>query len=97
SSAVGAVMQFVWWGVWSLVTSLSLVDVAGAAELGSGWRFALPMLPWLLLFALVQFRWRWLRQPTGESADGARGALLWTALLVVGFGSVAALFLAGDS
>ncbi|MGY0613236.1 DUF2339 domain-containing protein [Luteimonas sp. A501] len=89
--------QFAWWLLWPLVLSLAAGEWARAQALGGGWRLALPALPWLALLALLQFRWRWLRQPLGAGFDASRGALLGVTLAVVGLGWLRALRDAGDS
>ncbi|MEN1957771.1 DUF2339 domain-containing protein [Luteimonas changyuni] len=89
--------QFAWWLLWPLVLSLAAGECARAQALGGGWQLALPALPWLALLALLQFRWRWLRQPLGAGFDASRGALLGVSLAVVGLGWLRALRDAGDS
>ena len=89
--------QASWWLLWPLVFSLGAWDVARVLELGSGWRLALPALPWLVMQALLQFRWAWLRQPLGEGFDPLRPVLLAFYLVVLGLGWMLALGDAGHS
>jgi len=89
--------QFAWWLLWPLVLSLSAWELARGQAFGSGWRLALPALPWLGLLAVLQFRWRWLRQPLGAAFDVVRTPLFATVVLVVGLGWLRALRDAGGS
>ncbi|WP_133000525.1 DUF2339 domain-containing protein [Luteimonas arsenica] len=89
--------QFAWWLLWALVLSLSAWEAVRGQAFGSGWRLAAPALPWLVLLAVAQLRWRWLRLPLGAAFDAMRVPLSTVLLLVVGLGWLRALRDAGGS
>ncbi len=94
---LAGVAQFVWWLVWPLAVSLLLSWLGAHFELAAGWRMAGIALPWLLVAACSQFRWRWLSAPVGERFDALRIPLQVALFGVLGFWWVLALMHAGDS
>ncbi|MEG3192699.1 DUF2339 domain-containing protein [Lysobacter sp. D1-1-M9] len=82
---------------WALVASLSLHQLVDAAGLGSGWLFAITMLPWLALAAALQWRPQSVSSPLTERFDEWRGGLQWLLAIGLALSWCNGLWLAGDS
>ncbi len=94
---LAGVAQFIWWLVWPLAASLLLSWLGNHFDLAAGWRMAGIALPWLLVAACSQFRWRWLSLPVGESFDVMRTPLQAVLFGVLGLWWVLALMHPGNS
>lgn len=94
---LAGVAQFVWWLVWPLAVSLLLSWLGDRFNLAGGWRMAGIALPWLLVAACSQFRWRWLSVPVGERFDALRMPLQLVLFGVLGLWWLVALLHPGDS
>ncbi|WP_425479847.1 DUF2339 domain-containing protein [Xanthomonas maliensis] len=90
-SSGAAAAQLAWWLMWPCVVSLATFWLSERLVLGSGWRSALQMLPWLAVAAVGVLRWRWLAWPQPQNAALVRQALLALLFAMLGQGWVALL------
>lgn len=79
------------------VLTAALQAVAIDAGLGGAWHFALVLLPWLAVAALVLRRPRLAGWPFGDGFERWRGLLSDGLAAVLGIGFVVGLFLRGDA
>lgn len=93
--AIGA--QFIWWLVWPTMALFLGAWIADRFDLAEGWKFMLLSLPWLVAFALAQFRWSWLSMPLGAHFDRCRRSLTASYAAILALGWIGELFSAGDS
>ncbi|MBE2210201.1 MAG: DUF2339 domain-containing protein [Xanthomonadaceae bacterium] len=91
--------QWVWWLVWPLALSLLGEYLAQRAGLAQGWRYALIVLPWLAVSAVLAFRPEWLGGRRGATLDPAswRPWLGRTYALLLGLAFAIGLFVRGDA
>lgn len=89
-------MQALWVWTWPYVASGVLVDIQRHAGLGSGWRFALYMLPWVAMLWLAWKRPRLVTWPVQHRAGALARGLATSFLVVVGLLFAASLWLDGN-
>lgn len=75
--------QYAWWGVWAAAISVCLSVEVGSRGLGSSWTAAATIAPWLLLAALLQWRWAPLVAPLQQAHRSGRMGLQAIAVLVL--------------
>ncbi len=89
--------QVAWWLVWPTALMLAGIDVASRFVLGSGWQWAIALLPWLAVALLALQRWAWLAWPLGIRFDARRLPFLCSCFGVLALGWLAALSNSGAS
>lgn len=69
---VAGIAQLVWWLLWPSAVSAAALWLVHRTGLAPGWAVLVLLLPWLLLAALLIWRWQWLSRPLGAAFDPLR-------------------------
>jgi uncharacterized membrane protein len=97
AGASAAVAHSAWLWAWPLAIGLFLLERAGQAQLGEGWRIAAFGLPWLVAAALVQWRPNLVAMPLAARFAQWRSPLQASFVMALALAALVALSVAGDS